>query len=121
MILGVENMTTAFEKILGGLVEARKFAQGDTVEGLKFNERSINKVEVAAVRLNAGLTQVQFADVLGASVGTVRKWESGERSPSGAAERLLRLLAAEPKIVTRTLGIKTDAPKREPRSQLVGG
>ncbi len=57
----------------------------------------------------------------GASIGTVRKWESGERSPSGAAERLLRLLDAEPKIVTRALGIKPSAPKRQPRSQMVAG
>lgn len=114
-------MTKAFDKILTGLAEARQHARGEMVDGLGLHERSILKTEVAAVRLNAGLTQVQFADVLGASIGTVRKWESGERSPSGAAERLLRLLAAEPKIVTRTLGIKANARKRESRSQLVGG
>jgi putative transcriptional regulator len=121
MISGDNHMTKAFDKILAGLDEARRYARGEPVTGLKVHERSILKTEVAAVRLNAGLTQVQFADVLGASVGTVRKWESGERSPSGAAERLLRLLAAEPKIVTRTLGIKADVPKRQPRSQFVAG
>ncbi len=114
-------MTKAFDKILAGLNEARQYAQGKTVEGLKVHERSILNTEVAAVRLKAGLTQVQFADVLGASIGTVRKWESGERSPSGAAERLVRLLDAEPKIVTRTLGIKASAPKRQPRSQPATG
>lgn len=96
-------------------------ARGEIVNGFKLYERSIMNTEVAAVRLKAGLTQVQFADLLGASIGTVRKWESGERSPSGAAERLLRLLAAEPKIVTRTLGIKTLAQKRQPRRQLAVG
>jgi putative transcriptional regulator len=121
MISGVEDMTKAFDKILAGLNEARQYARGEPVNGLKAHERSILKTEVAAVRLKAGLTQVQFADVLGASIGTVRKWESGERSPSGAAERLLRLLAAEPKIVTRTLGIKALAPKRQPRIQPAAG
>ncbi len=111
----------ALDKILAGLNEARIHARGKSVKGLKVHKRSIRNSEVAAVRLKAGLTQVQFADVLGASIGTVRKWESGERSPSGAAERLLRVLAAEPKVVTRTLGIKPATPKRSPRSQLVAG
>jgi putative transcriptional regulator len=121
MISGVDHMTKAFDKILAGLNEARQYAGGEPVNGLKAHERSILNTEVAAVRLKAGLTQVQFADVLGASIGKVRKWESGERSPSGAAERLLRLLAAEPKVVTRTLGIKALAQKRQPRSQPAAG
>lgn len=112
-------MTKAFDKILAGLAEARSFAKGKPVKGTKVHKRVINKTEVAAVRLKVGLTQQQFAELLGASVGTVRKWESGERSPSGAADRLLRLLAAKPKLVTDTLGIKQEKPKRLPRSNLV--
>ena len=69
-------MTKAFDKILAGLNEARKHAQGRKVKGLKSHTRSIRNTEVAAVRLNAGLTQMQFAEVLGASIGTVRKWEA---------------------------------------------
>ena len=70
------------------------------------------------VRLRAGLTQAEFANLLGASIGTVRKWESGERQPSGAAARLLRLLEAEPRIVTRVLGIRPGTPRRAARSHL---
>lgn len=114
-------MTKAFDKILAGLNEARRHARGKKVKGLRSHSRVIGNTEVAAVRLKAGLTQVQFAEMLGASLGTVRKWESGERRPSGSADRLLRVLAAEPEVVTRTLGIKVDAPKRSPRSQLVAG
>jgi putative transcriptional regulator len=114
-------MTKAFDKILAGLKDARSHAQGKSVKGLAVHKRQLRSNEVAAVRLQSGLTQAQFAEVLGASIGTVRKWESGERSPSGAANSLLRLLAAEPKVVTRTLGIKIEAPKRAPRSQLVAG
>jgi putative transcriptional regulator len=109
----------AFDKILAGLSDARAFARGKSAKGTKVHRIEIGSRDVAAVRLNAGLTQVQFADLLGASIGTVRKWESGERSPSGAAARLLHLLAVKPKIVTATLGIKPGVPKRSPRSQLV--
>jgi putative transcriptional regulator len=110
---------TAFEKIMKGLTEARSFAQGKPVKGLKHHARSIARNEVVAVRLNVGLTQAQFAELVGASIGTVRKWETGERSPSGAAARLLHLLAVKPKVVTATLGIKPQMTKRTPRSGLV--
>ena len=112
-------MTKAFDKILAGLNEARSFAQGKPVEGLKLHKREIGRSEVAAVRMKSGLTQSQFAELLGASIGTVRKWESGERKPSGAADRLLRLFVAKPKLVTDTLGIKPATAKRRPRSSLV--
>lgn len=109
----------AFDKIMSGLNDARAFARGKPTKGTKVHRVEIGRRDVAAVRLNAGLTQQQFAELLGASIGTVRKWETGERSPSGAAARLLHLLAVKPKIVTTTLGIKPGAPRRAPRSQLV--
>ncbi len=112
-------MTKAFDKIMAGLKQARAHAQGRAVKGFKVHHREIAPNEVAAVRLKVGLTQAQFADLLGASIGTIRKWESGERSPSGAAARLLHLLAVKPKIVTDTLGLKPASPKRSPRSHLV--
>jgi putative transcriptional regulator len=109
----------AFDKIMTGLNEAGAFARGETVRGLRVHRRRIVSNEVAEIRLKVGLTQPQFAELLGASLGTVRKWESGERTPSGAAARLLRLLDAKPKIVTQVLGVRPAAPKRAPRSHLV--
>lgn len=110
---------SAFNKIMAGLKEARAFAQGKPVTGLRVHRRKVVKSEVAAVRLKTGLTQNEFAKLLGASVGTVRKWETGERAPSGAAETLLRLLDAKPKIVGEVLGVRTAAPKRPARSHLL--
>jgi putative transcriptional regulator len=112
-------MTKAFEKISAGLAEALAFARGETVDGLMAHTREVVRSEAAAVRLKTGLTQAQFAELLGSSIGTVRKWETGERAPSGAAARLLQLLAAEPKIVTETLGVKPAEAKRAPRSRLL--
>lgn len=109
----------AFDKILSGLEEARSYARGKPVKGLRVHRRKAASSEVAAVRLRAGLTQQEFAKLLGASIGTVRKWETGERLPSGAAATLLRLIAAKPKIVSQVLGIRPNAPRRPARSQLV--
>ena len=54
---------------------------------------------MAAARLKAGLTQQEFARAAGASLGTVHKRERGERSPSGAARMLVRILARDPALV----------------------
>lgn len=109
----------AFEKILRGLNEARAHARGEQVRGLKVHKVDVHRSEIAGLRVREGLTQLQFAELLGTSLGTLRKWESGERSPSGAAARLLTLFEAKPKLVTETLGIKPMAAKRRARRGLV--
>jgi DNA-binding transcriptional regulator YiaG len=52
-----------------------------------------------AIRLRAGLTQGEMADVLGVSRQAIARWEAGERSPSGenltAYVTLLERLGAE--------------------------
>ncbi|MFN0192552.1 MAG: helix-turn-helix domain-containing protein [Aestuariivirga sp.] len=112
-------MSKAFEKIMRGLEDARAYAQGKPKAGTKVYKVKVDRTDVAALRMRQKLTQAQFAELLGTSLGTIRKWESGERSPSGAAARLIRLLEAKPKVVTDTLGIKPRAAKRQPRSPLV--
>ena len=51
---------------------------------------------VAQVRLKAGLTQVEFAALIGVSTRTLQEWEQGRRRPSGAAKTLLRIAAKHP-------------------------
>jgi transcriptional regulator with XRE-family HTH domain len=67
--------------------------------------RSAGERFVAAGRLEAGLTQQEFARAAGASLGTVRKWERGERSPSGAARMLAPILARDPALVIAEAGL----------------
>src|SRR6185437_6450481 len=54
-------------------------------------------------RHKLGLSQREFAAVIGTGVGTVRKWELGTRRPSGAARALIEVIKAEPKAVARAL------------------
>lgn len=54
-------------------------------------------------RHRLGLTQREFAAVIGTGVGTVRKWELGTRNPSGAARTLIEVIKREPKAVRRAL------------------
>jgi putative transcriptional regulator len=60
-------------------------------------------------RMKLGLTQSEFASLIGTGVGTVRKWELGTRRPSGAARTLISVIRAEPKAVHRAI-VKRQAP-----------
>jgi putative transcriptional regulator len=55
------------------------------------------------VRTQLGMTQDQFAAMLGVPVGTLRNWEQGIREPVGAAKTLLRVAAKHPKAVLDAL------------------
>jgi len=52
---------------------------------------------VASVRQKTGLSQSQFAELLGVSVRTLQEWEQGRRAPSGAARTLLLIAARNPR------------------------
>ena len=54
---------------------------------------------VAEARAKSGLSQDNFAALLGISVRTLRDWEQGRRTPSGAARTLLRIAAKHPKVL----------------------
>ncbi|MGA2143351.1 MAG: helix-turn-helix domain-containing protein [Bryobacteraceae bacterium] len=54
---------------------------------------------IARARLNAGLTQAQFAAMLGVSPRTLEQWEQGRRTPSGAAKTLIRVAVLHPEIL----------------------
>ncbi len=52
---------------------------------------------ISAIRERTGLSQSQFARLLGVSVRTLQDWEQGRRAPSGAARTLLLVAAKHPK------------------------
>ena len=55
--------------------------------------------EVVAARQGTGLSQAQFAEALQISKRTLQEWEQGRRSPSGAAQALVRIAVRHPEIV----------------------
>ena len=53
----------------------------------------------AEARSRVGLSQVDFARLLGVSPRTLQDWEQGRRAPSGAARTLLRIVAKNPRVL----------------------
>lgn len=64
-----------------------------------------SKTEAARIRREINVTQDAFARMLGVSIGTIRKWESGTIQPSGAARTLLKIAAKYPGIVREVVGV----------------
>lgn len=59
--------------------------------------------EVAEVRQQTGLSQAQFAQALCISKRTVQEWEQGRRTPSGAAQALIRIARKHPEVLRESL------------------
>lgn len=54
---------------------------------------------IVAARNASGLTQTQFAELMGVSPRTLQEWEQGRRQPSGAAKTLLRVAEKYPDVL----------------------
>ena len=69
----------------------------ESVRQMKRGEGTVVHSQVIAARQNSGLSQAQFAQLLGVSVRTLQGWEQGRKQPSGAARTLITLAQRNPK------------------------
>lgn len=74
-------------------MKARKFA--------RVTEVAVNEVVLA--RQSTGMSQAEFAAALHISKRTLQEWEQGRRSPSGAAQALVRIASRHPDILREAL------------------
>jgi len=57
--------------------------------------------QAAEARSRTGLSQQDFARLLGVSARTLQDWEQGRREPTGAAKTLLRVAVSHPEILLK--------------------
>lgn len=78
---------------------------GAIMKGKKIPHRRtlVTDIRVKKLRERTGLTQSEFARMIGVSVRTLQNWEQGRREPEGPARALLRVVECEPEAVLNAL------------------
>jgi putative transcriptional regulator len=88
--------------LIEAMGEALAHAEGAPT-GVVEHKVDLESIDARSIRKSLHLTQEQMAQILGTSTSGYRKWEQGERQPSGAARTLLRVMEKEPEAVLRAL------------------
>ncbi|MEW6688553.1 MAG: helix-turn-helix domain-containing protein [Pseudomonadota bacterium] len=60
---------------------------------------TVDSFAIVRAREKSGLSQSQFAALLGVSIRTLQEWEQGRRGPSAAAQTLIRVAEKHPKVL----------------------
>jgi len=89
-----------FKKLVASVKQAGKIKRGEMRASRQFD---LKPVDVKTIRNKLGLSQGEFALMIGVSVSTLQNWEQGRRRPEGPAQALLKVAAINPKAVVNAL------------------
>ena len=81
------------EEILKGIREIKAGRVGRRFTAASF--------PIVRAREKSGLSQAQFAALLGVSVRTLQDWEQGRREPSAAAKTLIKIAELHPRVLKK--------------------
>ena len=98
----LDNIDLADHEFTGdelGALLLESIRQAKAEQGVVREQTAVN--EAVEARQNVGLSQQEFAEILGVSVRTLQAWEQGKRNPSKAASVLLKIAKVEPKVLLR--------------------
>lgn len=76
----------------------------ESVRRMKAGRIQVVTSPVAEARKKTGLSQSEFATLIGVSVRTLQGWEQGRKPPRGAARTLLAIASTNPKAVLAVAG-----------------
>ncbi|PTN11562.1 helix-turn-helix domain-containing protein [Nitrosomonas aestuarii] len=71
----------------------------ESVRQMKAGKGRIVMSPIIYARKKSGLSQIEFAKLLGVSVRTLQEWEQGRRQPSGAAKKLIAIAERHPDVL----------------------
>ena len=89
-----------FDNLVTSIKQAGRIKQ-DTMKASRVTKYEIPDIKV--IRSNLHVTQMEFAHMIGVSVGTLRNWEQGRREPEGPAKVLLTVAKAKPEMLLEVL------------------
>ena len=89
-----------FGELVASLKEGGAILRGEAPAS---RENELHWPDAVAVRKKLGLTQAQFAALIGISLRTLQNWEQGHRQPEGTARALLRVAELHPEAVLDAL------------------
>lgn len=89
-----------FSQLLASIKEAGEIRRGKTQPS---RIKTIQSSDVCRIRARLGLSQSEFALLIGVSPRTVQNWEQKRREPEGAAKALLIIADRNPKLVLEAL------------------
>jgi putative transcriptional regulator len=95
-----------FNELLSSVREGGEILQGKVQPSRRF---IVDAQDIKQLRARFGLSQREFAALLGISPGTLRNWEQGRRTPEGPARVLLQVAANHPEALLDNLD-----PKEKP-------
>ncbi len=91
---------TLFDDLKQSLKEAASIRRGELSPG---RVSEIPAPDAKSIRTKIGLSQNEFAKMIGVKVATLRNWEQHRRQPTGAAAALLTIVEREPDAALRAL------------------
>jgi putative transcriptional regulator len=98
----VPSKTKPLSKAKLAAYEAQRDLAAELLQSVREMKAGRTKVVTSPVieaRKKTGLSQSQFAALLGVSVRTLQGWEQGRKQPSGAACTLLAIASSNPKAI----------------------
>jgi len=75
-----------------------------SIKDMKAGKGKVILSPAVEARQATGLSQAQFAALLGVSLRTLQGWEQGRKQPSGAARTLLAIARVNPRAVLAVSG-----------------
>ncbi|MBI4728057.1 MAG: helix-turn-helix domain-containing protein [Acidobacteria bacterium] len=88
------------EELIASVREAGQIKRRERAPSRRFTFKA---ADVRRIRRRLGLSQSEFALLIGVSISTLQNWEQGRRQPEGPARALLRIAETHPEAVRDAL------------------